>query len=167
MRVLLIVGRARVVHTQLAQRCVSALPVARPACAPQPLPEHVTKDLILAIARENAEMTIKVIRETSAKQKAEKLSDEQAAELAEYVHLVDSWPDSHHFVYLSRARTVCLSDPVSDLVVASALAQEGGAGVANGQFRKAQPVAGRHDRCDSQVRTISFSVASLHTFFLE
>lgn len=46
----------------------------------------MTKDLILAIARENAEMTIKVIRETSAKQKAEKLSDEQAAELAEYVH---------------------------------------------------------------------------------
>ena len=64
----------------------------RTTCLPspsQPLPEHVTKDLILAIARENAEMTIKVIRETSAKQKAEKLSDEQAAEVAEYVHLIN------------------------------------------------------------------------------
>jgi hypothetical protein len=49
----------------------------------RPLPEHVTKELVLAIAKENADMTIKVIQATSAKQKAEKLSDEQAAELAE------------------------------------------------------------------------------------
>ena len=74
--------------TQLQCLCVRC----RTTCLPspsQPLPEHVTKDLILAIARENAEMTIKVIRETSAKQKAEKLSDEQAAELAEYVYLIN------------------------------------------------------------------------------
>ena len=51
----------------------------------QPLPEHVTKELILTIAQENADMTIRVIRETSAKQKSEGLSDEQAAEMAEYV----------------------------------------------------------------------------------
>ncbi len=50
----------------------------------QPLPEHVTKELILTIAQENADMTIRVIRETSAKQKSENLSDEQAAEMAEY-----------------------------------------------------------------------------------
>jgi hypothetical protein len=58
----------------------------------QPLPEHVTKELILTIAQENADMTIRVIRETSAKQKSEGLSDEQAAEMAEYVIIASFCP---------------------------------------------------------------------------
>jgi hypothetical protein len=86
----------------------------------QPLPEHVTKELVLAIAKENADMTIKVIQATSAKQKAEKLSDEQAAELAEFV----SFRCCISIFIPIQARVLCFS----------CLLQERSTGLANGEF---------------------------------
>lgn len=51
--------------------------------AVEPLPDHVTKEMILQIAQENADVTLRVIRDTSAQQKTESLTDEKSAEIAE------------------------------------------------------------------------------------
>lgn len=50
---------------------------------PVPLPDHLTKELCLEVAQHNADITLKTIRETAAKQKATNMPDEEAAELAE------------------------------------------------------------------------------------